>query len=125
MIFMILRYLLSSLFTAGSPNAGEYFVPALGKPTVKRGRTTNYVKTWNKIGLINPGFNFELYTNILYKYFQKSNSLAMQRSIFQSAIGVAFKLQIKALEIMFCEYFCMYNMESLALLTSDTITFFF
>ena len=43
----------------------------------------------------------------------------MQRSIFQSAIGAAFKLQIKALEIMFCEYFCMYNMESLALLTGQ------
>ena len=40
--FMILRYLLSSLFSQPVfPTQAEYFLPALGEPPVKRERTTH------------------------------------------------------------------------------------
>ena len=44
--FMILRYLLSSLFSQQvPPTQAESILPALGKPVVKRERTTNNVKS--------------------------------------------------------------------------------
>ena len=44
--FMILRYLLSSLFPRRVlPTQAEYSLPALGEPAVKRERTTNNVKS--------------------------------------------------------------------------------
>ena len=50
---ILVCYLLSSLFSRPvPPTQAEYFMPALGEPPVKRGRTTNTVKSWNGTGLI-------------------------------------------------------------------------
>ena len=50
--FMILRYLLSSLFSrVVCPTRAEYFLPELGEPPLKRERTTNNVKSWNGTAL--------------------------------------------------------------------------
>ena len=50
--FMILHYLLSSLFSrVVLPTQAENFLSVLGEPPVKRERTTNNIKSWNGTAL--------------------------------------------------------------------------
>ena len=63
---MILRYLLSSLFSRlVPPMQAEYFLPALGEPPLQRERITNNLKSWNGTGL---GFD------LLYSWRQSCQS---------------------------------------------------
>ena len=52
MLFVVL-----SLFTTGSPTQAEYFLAALGEPTMKIERTKYNVKSWNGIGLYQLSYN--------------------------------------------------------------------
>ena len=81
--FMILRYLLFSLFSwVVLPMQAESFLPALGEPPVKRERTTYNVKSWNGTGLVD-------------RLSEKANFILFKKKIIKKIFIKIFKFLIR------------------------------